>query len=303
MIIALQLGFLYAVMAVGVYLTYRVLDFPDLTVDGSFTTGAGVAVVLIVGGVNPWVATGAAIASGLLAGAVTGMLHAWGKINPLLAGILTQIALYSINLRIMGGANLPLSRKVTSLITPLREAGLMSGWAAVAIFGVIALIIGALVYLFLGTNYGVAMRAVGDNQEMASAQGINVSTMKIVGVAISNGLVALCGAIVAQFQGYADISMGVGLVVAGLASVIIGQAIFGMTAVWQAILAAILGSVIYRGVIQLALEAGLDPNDMKLISAVLVVLALIVPRMLQARRAAARSRRAEARAEEAEAAA
>lgn len=256
---------------------------------------------MMVGGVNPWLATFCALISGLIAGSVTGILHAWGKINPLLAGILTQIALYSVNLRIMGSANVPIPRKVTSLITPLRDAGLMSGWASWVIFGIVALAIGAVVYFFLGTNYGVAMRAVGDNQEMASAQGINVNTTKIVGVAISNGLVALCGAIVAQFQGYADIQTGVGLVVAGLASVIIGQAIFGMTAVWQAILAAILGSVIYRGVIQLALLAGLNPNDMKLISAVLVVLALVLPRWIQTRRQAAKSRRAEERADAKEA--
>lgn len=277
MIIALELGLLYAVMAVGVYLTYRVLDFPDLTVDGSFTTGAAVAAVGIIAGAPPWLATMLALISGLLAGVVTGLLHTWGGINPLLSGILTQIALYSINLRIMGRSNLPLLREKT-LLTPLWDAGFRGTWVSVAIFAVFATIIGAIVYWFLGTNYGVAMRAVGDNADMASAQGINVGTTKIVGVALSNALVALCGAVIAQYQGFADISMGIGLIVAGLASVIVGQAIFGMTAVWQAILAAMLGSVIYRGVIQLALSAGLNPNDMKLISAVLVVIALVLPR-------------------------
>lgn len=277
MTIALELGLLYAVMAVGVYLTYRVLDFPDLTVDGSFTTGAAVAAVGIIAGIPPWLATLMALASGLLAGVVTGLLHTWGGINPLLSGILTQIALYSINLRIMGRSNLPLLREKT-LLSVLFDNGLRSSWVSVAIFGVFAAIVGGMVYWFLGTNYGVAMRSVGDNAEMAAAQGINVGATKIVGVALSNGLVALCGAVIAQYQGFADISMGIGLIVAGLASVIVGQAIFGMTAVWQAIVAAALGSVIYRGVIQLALSAGLNPNDMKLISAVLVVLALLIPR-------------------------
>ncbi len=277
MIVALELGLLFAVMAVGVYLTYRVLDFPDLTVDGSFTTGAAVTAVMIVAGVPPWLATISAIGVGLVAGAITGVLHTWARINPLLAGILTQIALYSVNLRIMGKANVPLLRNDT-IITPLRTAGYLGSWVSVAVFGVGAVIIGILVYLFLGTNYGVSMRAVGDNAEMAAAQGVNVDATKIVGVALSNGLVALCGAVIGQFQGFADISMGIGLVVAGLASVIVGQAIFGMTSVWQAVTAAMLGSVIYRVVIQLALGAGLDPNDMKLISAVLVVLALVIPR-------------------------
>ncbi|MDO4784158.1 MAG: ABC transporter permease [Propionibacteriaceae bacterium] len=277
MTIAFELGLLYAVMAVGVYLTYRVLDFPDLTVDGSFTTGAAVAAVGIIAGIPPWLATLLALVSGLVAGVVTGLLHSWGGINPLLAGILTQIALYSINLRIMGRSNLPMLREKT-LLSPLFDAGLRASWVSVAIFAVFAGVIGVVVYWFLGTNYGVAMRAVGDNAEMAAAQGINVGVTKIVGVALSNALVALCGAVIAQYQGFADISMGIGLIVAGLASVIVGQAIFGMTAVWQSIVAAMLGSVIYRGVIQLALSAGLNPNDMKLISAVLVVLALLVPK-------------------------
>lgn len=275
-LIGSELGLLYATMAVGVYLTYRVLDFPDLTVDGSFTTGAAISAVLILNGVPIWVALIVSVVGGMAAGVVTGLLHVWGNINPLLAGILTQIALYSINLRIMGKSNLPLLRQST-LMTPLRDAGLLGSWAAVLIFGVVVAIIGAAVYGFLGTGFGVAIRATGDNELMARSQGINTGVTKVAGLAISNGLVALCGSIVAQYQGYADISMGIGLIVAGLASVIVGQAIFGMTAVWQAVLAAILGSVIYRIVIQAALGAGLEPNDMKLISAVLVVVALVVP--------------------------
>ena len=276
MIIALEVGLLYAVMSLGVYLTYRVLDFPDLTVDGSFTTGAAVTAILIVNGVPFQVAIVAAVVSGLLAGVITGLLHVWGNINPLLAGILTQIALYSINLRIMGKANLPLLRE-TTMFTAMREAKLLATWVSVGSFALAVAVIGVLLYFFLGTNYGVALRATGDNELMARAQGINTGSTKVVGLALSNGLVALCGSWVAQYNGYADISMGIGLIVAGLASVIIGQAIFGMTSVWQAVLAAILGSVIYRAIIQAALSVGLNPNDMKLISAVLVVAALVLP--------------------------
>ena len=294
MIIALEIGLLYAVMALGVYLTYRVLDFPDLTVDGSFTTGAATCAILIVGGAPIPLAMAAGVVAGMIAGAVTGLLHVWGKINPLLAGILTQIALYSINLRIMGNkANVPLLRQDT-LFSGLRADGVLGTWASVAIFAVVVFVIGALVYWFLGTSYGVGMRATGDNELMAQSQGINTGTTKIVGLMLSNGLVALCGTLVAQYQGFADISMGIGLIVAGLASVIVGQAIFGLTAVWQAVMAAALGSVIYRGVIQIALNNGFNPNDMKLVSAVLVVLALVLPAWGPLRRLRSQRRRAKA---------
>lgn len=290
MITAVELGLLYAVMAVGVYLTYRVLDFPDLTIDGSYTTGAAVTAVLIISDVPVAVAMLAGTLSGVLAGVVTGLLHVLGNINPLLAGILTQIALYSINLRIMGKSNVPLLREST-IMTPLREAGLLGTWGSAGFLTVGAVAIGAILYWFLGTGYGVALRATGDNELMARSQGINTGTAKIAGLALSNGLVALCGSLLAQYQGYADISMGIGLIVAGLASVIIGQALFGMTAVWQAILAAMAGSVIYRVVIQLALNANLNPNDMKLVSAVLVVVALVVPQVPAVKAMRARMRR------------
>lgn len=294
-LIGSEIGLLYAMMAVGVYLTYRILDFPDLTVDGSFTTGAALSAVLILNGVPIWIAIIVSIIGGMAAGVITGLLHVWGNINPLLAGILTQIALYSINLRIMGKSNLPLLRE-TTLMTPMRDAGLLGTWGAVGIFAVVVLIVGAGVYGFLGTGFGVAIRATGDNELMARSQGINTGVTKVAGLAISNGLVALCGSIVAQYQGYADISMGIGLIVAGLASVIIGQAIFGATAVWQSVLAAVLGSVIYRIVIQAALGAGLNPNDTKLISAVLVVVALVLPQWSVLKKLRQRRRNAEARA-------
>lgn len=296
MYVALELGLLYAIMAMGVYLTYRVLDFPDLTVDGSFTTGAATCAMLIVGGVPVPVAMLGGVVAGMLAGAVTGLLHVWGNINPLLAGILTQIALYSINLRIMGKPNVPLLRAV-SIFDPLKENGLMRTWVSVAIFAVGVLLVGAALYWFLGTRYGVALRATGDNELMARSQGINTGTTKIVGLMISNGMVGLCGALIVQHQGFADISMGIGLIVAGLASVIVGQAIFGLTSVWQAIAAAALGSVIYRVVIQIALTVGLDPNDMKLVSAVLVVLALVLPQWKPLKQLRVRRKRERAIAE------
>ena len=283
MVTALEVGFLYAVMALGVYLTYRVLDFPDLTVDGSFTMGAATAAVLIVGGTTPVLAMLAGTGAGVVAGFITGALHAWGGINPLLAGILTQIGLWSINLRIMGKANLSLLRERT-LFTPLREAGLMGTWWSVLILAAVSSLAVLVLFWFLRTAYGVAIRATGDNQQMAASPGINTAWTKIAGLALSNGLVAFCGTMVAQYQGYADISMGIGLVVAGLASVIVGQAIFGMSRLWQAIAAAALGSVLYRLAIQIALDNGLNPNDMKLISALLVVAALLIPKWAPLRR-------------------
>jgi putative tryptophan/tyrosine transport system permease protein len=276
MITAVELGLIYAVMALGVYLTFRILNFPDLTVDGSFTTGAAVSAIMIINGVPPLVATIAAFGAGLVAGWITGMLHTKGKINGLLAGILTMIALYSINLRIMGRANLPLLREDT-LITPLREGGYLGGIVAILAFAAVALALKFALDWFLHTDLGLSMQATGDNEEMIRSFGVSTDRMKILGLSLSNGLVALCGALVAQYQGFADIGMGIGLILVGLASVIIGQAVFGGRLIMIATLAVVLGSVLYRIVIQLALMAGLDPNDMKLISAVLVVVALILP--------------------------
>lgn len=276
MMIAVELGLIYAVMALGVYLTFRILDFADLTVDGSFTTGAAIAAVGIVGGMPPLLATALAGVGGLAAGLVTGLLHTKGRINGLLAGILTQIGLYSVNLRIMGKANVPLLRE-TTLISPLREAGLTGTWVSAGIFLAVAAVALALLVWFLHTDVGLAMRATGDNPDMIRSFGVNTDTQKILGLALSNGLVGLAGALVAQFQGFADIGMGIGMIVAGLASVIIGQAVLGRSRIALAAGAVVLGSVLYRVVIQLALMAGLNPNDMKLISAVLVVVALVVP--------------------------
>lgn len=279
MIPALELGLIYGVMALGVYLTFRVLNFADLTVDGSFTTGAGTAAVLILGGVNPFVATAAGFCAGFAAGVVTGLLHTKGGIDGLLAGILTQIGLWSINLRIMGGANLPLLRSDTAF-TPLKDAGLLHSWGGVGLLVVSVLLLALVVYWFLTTDLGLAIRATGDNGQMITSFGVSTDATKILTLALSNGLVGMSGALVAQFQGFADISMGIGLIVVGLASVIVGQAIVGQRALMQAIVAVLVGAVAYRMIIFFALQVGLNPNDMKLVSAVLVIAALLLPKVL-----------------------
>lgn len=279
MIPALELGLIYGVMALGVYLTFRVLNFADLTVDGSFTTGAGTAAVLILGGVNPFLATAAGFCAGFAAGVVTGLLHTKGGIDGLLAGILTQIGLWSINLRIMGGANLPLLRSDTAF-SPLKDAGLLHSWGGVGLLAVSVLLLALLVYWFLTTDLGLAIRATGDNGQMITSFGVSTDATKILTLALSNGLVGMSGALVAQFQGFADISMGIGLIVVGLASVIVGQAIVGQRALLQAIVAVLIGAVAYRMIIFFALQLGLNPNDMKLVSAVLVIAALLLPKVL-----------------------
>ncbi|MEH0147048.1 ABC transporter permease [Corynebacterium sp. Q4381] len=277
MIGALELGVLYGVMALGVYLTFRVLNFADLTVDGSFTAGGGTAAALIIAGANPVTATAAGFAIGCLAGVITGLLHTKGGIDSLLAGILTQIGFWSINLRIMGGANLPLLRQDT-VFTPLRERGLLGNWAGVAVLAVSVLVLALIVHWFLTTDLGLSIRATGDNGPMITSFGVSTDATKILTLALSNGLVGLAGALVAQYQGFADISMGIGLIVVGLASVIVGQAIFGQRRLLQAILAVVAGAVIYRLIIFAALQLGLNPNDMKLVSALLVIAALLIPR-------------------------
>ncbi|QPK83937.1 ABC transporter permease [Corynebacterium qintianiae] len=275
---ALELGLIYGVMALGVYLTFRVLNFADLTVDGSFTTGAGTAAILITNGINPFVATFAGFLTGFLAGVITGLLHTKGGIDGLLAGILTQIGLWSINLRIMGGANLAMLRE-TTLFTPLRESKLLGTWVSVGILAAVATLLILLVYWFLTTDLGLAIRATGDNGPMITSFGVGTDATKIITLALSNGLVGLTGALVAQYQGFADISMGIGLIVVGLASVIVGQAIVGQRHLLQAIAAVVVGAVAYRLIIFFALQVGLDPNDMKLVSAVLVVAALLLPKL------------------------
>ncbi len=268
---ALELGLLYSIMALGVYLTFRILDFPDLTVDGSFTTGAAIAAVMITGGFSPILATCVAFLGGCAAGTITGLLHTKGKINALLSGILMMIALYSINLRIMGRANIPMLG-IDTIFT-----GVESELAFIIIFTMIVIAIKAAMDWFLHTEVGLALRATGDNQRMIRSFGVNTDSMTILGVSLSNGLVALSGALVAQYQAFAEISMGVGMIVIGLASVIIGEAIFGARTVFKATLAVMLGAIIYRLIVAVALRAGLEPTDMKLMTALIVIAALTLP--------------------------
>lgn len=291
MVTAFEQGLIFGLMALGVYLTFRILDFADLTIDGSFTSGAATAATLIMLGWPPVVATASGTVVGLVAGLVTGLLNTWGKIHPLLAGILTQIALYSINLRIMlGKSNMSLLRNNT-VFTPLREAGLLGTFVSVAILAcLVAVFVVALIW-FLSTDLGLGLRATGDNEGMARAQGINTDAMKLIGLSISNGLVALSGALFAQYQGFADIGMGIGLIVVGLASVIIGTAIINNGRIWITAIAVVCGSIIYRLIIQAALTIPwFDPNDMKLLSALIVVSALLLPRWDVFNRIRARSR-------------
>ena len=276
MIGAVELGLLYAVMAIGVYLTFRVLDFPDLTVDGSFTTGAAAAGVLITNGVNPFIATGVGFLAGFVAGIITGLLHTKGKIDGLLAGILTMIGLWSINLRIMGGANIPLLSQ-DSVFTPLDN--IMGTWVGIGMLVIGAAALVMLIVWFLSTDLGLALRATGDNQQMITSFGVSTDFTKTLTLALSNGLVGLCGALIAQFQGFADISMGVGLILVGLASVIVGQAVIPQRRLWLVVGSVALGSVLYRLIIYVALTVGLNPNDMKLITAILVVAALLLPKI------------------------
>lgn len=281
MVGSFELGLLYALMALGVYLTFRILNFPDLTVDGSFTTGAGIAGTMILAGYSPWISTIAAFFGGLAAGAVTGLLHTKGKINALLSGILMMIALYSINYRIMGRPNLSLLN--ADRVFPTGEIGFGASYAMfVGLFVVI--IIKFILDWFLRTDIGLAIRATGDNQRMIRSFGANTDTTIITGVSLSNGLVAMSGAFVAQYQGFADLQMGVGMIVIGLASVIIGEVIFGTRTIFRATIAVILGAVIYRIVIALSLRYGLEASDMKLMTALIVTVALVIPMVNQRRR-------------------
>lgn len=277
MLDALELGLIYGVMALGVYLTFRVLNFPDLTVDGSFTTGAATAAILITHDVNPVLATLAGGGAGLIAGAITGVLYAKGNIDGLLAGILTMIALWSVNLRIMGTSNLGLIRSDT-VFTPLQEAGLLGGAGGILIILAGVLVCKLIVDWFLSTNLGLAIQATGDNGPMIRSLGVSTDFTSILTLSLSNGLVALCGALVAQYTGFADISMGIGLILIGLASVILGQAVLGQRRIWIASLAVVFGAVLYRMIIFFALIIGLEQRDMRLVTALLVIAALLLPR-------------------------
>lgn len=276
---AVETGLIYGLVAFGIYISFRVLDFPDLTVDGSFPLGAAVAGVMIINGWNPWLATGAAILAGMAAGAVTALLNVKLKILNLLASILTMLALYSINLRIMGRPNIALLNEQT-VLTPWYDLDLAYHQVPVLLFTLVAFVSLILLWRFMKSETGLAMRATGANARMARAQGIATGAMIILGVAVSNGLVGLAGALFAQSQGAADVTMGVGVIVVGLASLIGGEAVITPTSVWRALVACIVGAIIYRLAIAFALNAdalGLKAQDLNLITAVLVTLAIVLP--------------------------
>lgn len=268
-------GIIWGIMAVGVYLTFKVLDLADLTVDGSFGTGGAVLVVCTIAGMNIWLAMLLAFLAGCVAGLVTGILHTKFGIPAILAGILTQLALYSVNLRIMSGrANVALNIDEYGILVSLRYIP-----KSILVGGAFALVIIGLLYWFFGTELGTGVRATGCNEAMARANGINTGFNKVLGLVLSNGIVALSGGLLAQYQGFADINMGRGAIVIGLAAVIIGDVIFGKLFKNFALrlLAAVLGGVIYYIVIQLVLQMGLNANDLKLFSALVVALFLGVP--------------------------
>lgn len=271
---SLELGIIYGIMALGVFISFRTLNIPDLTVDSSFTLGAAVA-ALMVSISQPFTGLALAFLAGCTAGTFTALLITKLRIQPLLSGILIMLGLYSINLKVMGGKpNIPL------LDQPLMFSFLQGlAWERYAkllfLLLILALIV-VLLYLFLKTKLGFALRATGDNAQMVRALGVNTDVMILSGLALSNGLVALSGAIIAQYQGFADVSMGIGMVIIGLASVIIGEVLFGVRNLMQRLIAVVLGAVLYRFVITIALWLGMPPTDLKLVSAVIVATALSV---------------------------
>ena len=279
-------GLLWALLALGVFITFRILDVADLTVEGSFPMGAAISAVLITMGVNPWITVIVAGIGGMIAGAVTGWIHTKLKIPALLAGILTMIALYSVNLHIMGKANISLLRMDT-VYSAIHSMGISNAVALTIIGAVVTVVVGLFLFCFFGTELGTSIRATGVNPQMISAQGVNTDSMIVLGLLLSNGFVAVSGALIAQSQGFADIGMGVGTIVIGLASVIIGEVLFASSSVVRklfgnssfvlSLVAVVFGSIIYRIVIATVLYLGMPPNDLKLFTAILVALALSLP--------------------------
>ena len=294
---AFTLGLILSILALGVYVSFRIFNIPDITAEGSITLGGAVAAMLIIQGMEPFQATLIAALAGVAAGVGTGVMATKFKIQPLLAGILSMTALYSINLRVMGRSNLPLINE-TTLATYAEELGsaVFGGRASLEVFGwtvgmrdvsmlltsfLLVVVVGMLLYWFFRTELGTAMRASGDNAQMMGALGVSVETLTIIGLAMSNGLIALSGALLAQYQGFADVQMGIGIIVLGLASVIIGEALVGSRSLGLLISGAIMGAVLFRLLVAVALRWGLNPNDLKLITAVFVFLALVAPSLIR----------------------
>ena len=281
---ALSQGVLWGLMALGVYITYRILDIADLTVDGSFATGGAVCAVCVVNGVDPILALLLATIAGAVAGFVTGFLHTKCEIPAILAGILTQIGLYSINLRIMGRSNTPLLKSETLFKNISEMTGLSSTWTALIIGIIVSVVIVAILYWYFGTEIGSAIRATGNNEQMVRALGVNTSVTKILGLMIGNALISLSGALVTQSQGYADIKMGIGAIVIGLASIVIGEVIFGQKGNFAFRLTSIIvGSIIYRIIVAIVLQMGMNTDDLKLLTAILVAIALSFPVLISKR--------------------
>ncbi len=294
---SVTIGLILSLLALGVLISFRIFAFPDITAEGSITLGAAVAATLLVRGVNPWAATLLAVIAGSLAGGITGVLHTRFKINGLLSGILVMTALYSINLHVMGRSNIPLLSSTTFVTEAENVFGKVFGggenvnvwgWevssrdASVLFFSLAAAAaIGVILYVFLRTDLGTAIRATGDNSQMIRALGVSDGNMMVLGLAVSNGLIALSGALLSQYQGFTDVQMGIGMMVWGLASVIIGEALVGVKHLGLLITGAVMGSVLFRLLVAIALRWGLDPNDLKLITAVFVFLALVLPGLLE----------------------
>lgn len=276
--VSLYEGLAYGFLAIGVYITFRVLSFPDLTVDGSFPLGGAVAAILIINGVNPWLATIAAFGAGMLAGLGTSTLNTKLRINALLAGILMMVALYSINLIIMGRSNIPLLREITVFdhVATLFE-GASNLTVSIIFIGVLTVIVFLVLDWFLKTDIGLALRATGNNEQMVRGLGGNTDMTTILGVSLSNGLVALSGALIAQNQGFTDVGMGIGMIVMGLAAVIIGEGLFRPRRITWVLLSVLAGTFAYRLFIGIALRLGLPPTNLKLVTALLVVVALAIP--------------------------
>ena len=277
---AVSQGVIWGIMAIGVYITYRILDVADLTVDGSIATGGAVAAMLIISGCNVWVALAAAFVAGMLAGFVKGVFHTFMGIPAILSGILTQLALYSINLRIMGNkANVALSVNKYNLLVSSRNARTLSLENPLLVLAIFTVALIAVLYWFFGTERGCSLRATGANANMARAQGINTNFDKVIGLMLSNGIVALAGGLLTQYQGFSDVGMGRGAIVIGLAAVIIGEVVFSKVFhnFGLKLLAVSLGAIIYYIVIQVVLWLGLNTNDLKLLTALVVAIFLATP--------------------------
>jgi putative ABC transport system permease protein len=282
--ISLEQGLAYALVALGIVISFRILAFPDLTVDGSFALGGAVVSRLIVEGVPPIYSILMAIICGFMAGCCTGMLNTRLKINSLLAGILMMTILYSVNLRIMGRSNIQLLT-VNTFLTPLENLDVNRFIPIIAFFFVVTFIVKFLTDMFFQTQLGFAMRATGDNEQMIRTLGVNTDNMTVLGLGISNAFVAFSGALVAQDQGFSDIGMGIGMIVAGLAAIIIGETLIGKSTVARMTLAAIVGSIIYKFIIAIGLRLGLAPTDLKMATGVMVILALGFPALKKGKEA------------------